>query len=138
MCAVKILALDYGSKNIGLALSDELAMIVRPLPSVPNRSRSDLLCRLREVVRDQEVGSLVLGLPLNMDGSCGEAVLRVRQFEQRLRQEFDLPVSEMDERLSTEEALEMWRTMKARQQQRYRTVDSLAAALILQRFLRES
>ena len=134
----RILALDYGSKNVGLASNDELGVVVRPLPSIPNRSRRDLLNRLRTVVRENAIDSLLIGLPLNMDGTSGEAVERVRHFAAFLAQELGLPLREFDERLSTVEAMEMWRCMSARRQRRYRTVDSLAAAFILERFLKET
>lgn len=71
-------------------------------------------------------------------GRSGEAVRNVRAFGEFLRSKLQLPLWETDERLSTVEALEMWTTMSARQQRKYRTVDSLAAALILQRYLEES
>ena len=134
----RILALDYGSKNIGLATSDELGVAVRPLPSIPNRSRLDLLRRLRATVKELAIEALVVGLPLHMNGSSGEAVDRARRFMEHLRRELGLPLWEVDERLSTIEAAEVWRAMSARQQRRYRTLDSLAAALILERFLEES
>lgn len=134
----RILGVDYGTKNIGLAASDELGFTVRPLPSIPNQNRRDLLTKMRAVVRDQAVESIVIGLPLNMDGSSGEAVQRVRRFAEILKRELALPVLEIDERLSTVEATEVWREMNARQQRKYRSVDSLAAAFILERYLKES
>jgi len=134
----RILALDYGAKNIGMASCDELGITVQPLPSVPNTGRRYLLSRILEAIRERDIAFLVIGLPLNMDGSSGEAVRRVRDFAEFLRSELRLPICEADERLSTVEALEMWTAMGARQQRKYRTVDSLAAALILQRYLEES
>jgi len=130
--------LDFGSKNIGLAASDELGVVVRPLPSIPNSSRRDLLRRLRTAIQENAIDALVIGLPLNMDGSSGAAVQAVRRMIEWLRKELPLPLFEVDERLSTVEAIEVWRTMNSRRQRRYRTVDSLAAALILERFLEES
>ncbi len=138
MQSARILALDYGTRNVGLAASDDLGMIVRPLPSIPNKNRRDLVRRIRELVKNHQVASLVIGLPLNMDGTTGEAVDRIRRFARLLTHELAMPVQEVDERLSTVEAMELWKSMKARQQQKYRTVDSLAAALILERFLKES
>ncbi len=84
------------------------------------------------------IDSIVVGLPINMNGSSGEPVHRVRHFMDQLRLEVGLPLWEMDERLSTVEAGELWKGMSSRQKQKYRTIDSLAAALILERFLRES
>lgn len=134
----RALGLDFGTKNVGLAASDELGVTVRPLASLPNRNRRDLLIQIKAVVREELIQSVVIGLPLNMDGTSGEAVLRVRRFAEILKRELALPVMEFDERLSTVEASEMWREMSSRRQRRYRSVDSLAAALILERFLRES
>jgi putative Holliday junction resolvase len=133
----RILALDFGTKNVGLATSDELGIAVRPLPSMPNRNRRDLLHRLKTAVEELAIESLVIGIPLNMDGSTGAAVERVQRFMQLLQKNLGLPLSEVDERLSTVEAAEIWRGMNARQQKKYRTLDSLAAAIILERFLRE-
>ena len=133
----RILALDFGTKNVGLATSDELGITIRPLPSIPNRNRRDLLQRLKMAVEELAIESLVVGIPLNMDGSTGAAVERVQRFMKFLREDLSLPLREVDERLSTVEAAEIWRGMNARQQKKYRTLDSLAAAIILERFLRE-
>lgn len=134
----KILALDYGTKNVGLACSDELAVTVRPLPSLPNQSRQDLLTRLRAAIQENAIDELVVGIPLNLSGTPGQAVRKVEKFIKDLGAESGLPIHSVDERLSTVEALETWNTMSTRQQRRYRTVDSLAAAFILERFLEES
>ncbi len=129
--------MDFGTKHVGLATSDELGITVRPLPSLPNRSRNDLLRRLKTVVQELAIELLVVGIPINMDGSAGAAVERVQRFMKLLREGLRLPVREVDERLSTVEAAEIWRDMNARQQKKYRTLDSLAAAIILERFLKE-
>jgi putative Holliday junction resolvase len=134
----RVLALDYGVKNVGLACCDEMGVTVRPLPSVPNRGRRDLVGRLRAAVLKHRIDRIVVGIPFNMDGSPGEAVRRVERVMEHLRAELALPLDGIDERLSTTEAAEIWREMSKRRQQRYRTVDSLAAAMILQRFLEES
>jgi putative holliday junction resolvase len=134
----RTLAVDYGTKNIGLACSDDLGIIARPLASIPNRGRRDYVQRLREVVEELQVEQVVVGMPLNMDGSSGESMRRVTRFLQAMRAELRLPFFDIDERLSTLEALDLWRAMGPRQRKKYRTVDSLAAALILDRFLKES
>ncbi len=130
--------MDYGSKNVGLACCDDLGVAVRPLASIPNRGRRDLVGRLKAAALEHQVERVLIGIPLNMDGTSGEAVRRVDRFMELLRTELGLPLEGFDERLSTTEALEMWREMNPRQQRRYRTVDSLAAALILKRYLEES
>ena len=138
MSAGRILALDYGTKNIGLASCDELGVAVRPLPSIPAANRRELRRRLQAMLAAMSIDSLVIGLPVNMDGSAGPAAERARRFALQLREDLGLPVREVDERLSTVEATEIWKTMSGRQRRRYRTVDSLAAAFILKRFLEES
>lgn len=134
----RILALDYGTRNVGVACSDELGVTVRPLASLPNTGRNDLLSRLKSLAVEHHVSGVVLGFPLNMDGTSGEAVTKTERFARNVRSELNLPLECVDERLSTVEALEIWNEMNARQKRRYRTVDSLAAALILQRYLEES
>jgi putative holliday junction resolvase len=132
-----MLAVDYGEKNIGLACSDALSLTVHPLPSIPNSGRKNLIQRLRFMIGEMGVEELVLGMPLNMDGSCGEAVQHMERLMKTLKTALQIPLAGVDERLSTVEALECWREMSSRQKKKYRTVDSLAAALILERYLRE-
>jgi putative holliday junction resolvase len=134
----RILAVDYGEKNIGLAYSDELGLTVQPLPSLPNLGRKDFFKRLKEIIRRMEIQELVLGIPVNMDGSRGESVIRMEQILKAMKIALGLPIMGVDERLSTVEALEFWRDMRPKQQKKYRTVDSLAAAFILERYLKES
>ena len=134
----KILALDYGTKNVGIACSDDFGLTVNPLPSVPNHGKKALIQHLKIMVIESGIRKIVIGMPLNMDGSSGDAVRKVENFISALDLELCLPVNRFDERLSTVEALEIWKGMKIRQQKKYRTVDSLAAALILERYLRET
>jgi putative Holliday junction resolvase len=133
----RILSVDYGQKNIGLACSDELGLTVQPLPPIPNSGRKELIKKLRMMVKELNIGELVLGIPVNMDGTRGEAVLRMEQLLEVLRGALRIPIAGFDERLSTVEALELWKELSPRRQKRYRTVDSLAAALILERYLKE-
>jgi len=133
----RTLAVDYGTKSVGLAYSDELAVTIQPLPSVPNRGRRNLIARLKAAVLENNIDQLVVGVPWNMDGSSGEGVRSAERLMESLRLELGLPVQGADERLSSVEATELWNQMSARQKKRYRTVDSLAAALILTRFLGE-
>jgi putative holliday junction resolvase len=133
----RILAVDYGAKNIGLAYSDELGLTVQPLPSAPNLGRKDFIKRLKATIQLMEIREIVLGIPINMDGSRGDPVVRMERIQEALKAALHMPVAGVDERLSTVEALEFWRELKPRQQKKYRTVDSLAAAFILERFLKE-
>ncbi|HYK88618.1 MAG TPA: Holliday junction resolvase RuvX [Acidobacteriota bacterium] len=133
----RVLSIDYGTKIIGLACSDAARLTVRPLPSVRFISRRHLMSRLRSEILENEVQELVIGIPFNMNGSSGRAVQNVDRFAELLLREFKLPLRRIDERLSTVEATDIWREMSPRQKRKYRTVDSLSAALILERYLRE-
>ncbi len=134
----RILAVDYGTRNIGLACSDELRLIVRPLPSVRLGGRRDLIAKLRAIVRENEIREVVIGMPLNMNGTAGDAVRQVERFAEALEGTLGLPLSRVDERLSTIEAMDIWKEMSPRRRLKYRTVDSLSAALILERYLGEN
>ncbi len=134
----RLLSLDYGKINIGLACCDDLGVTVRPLPSMRFLSRRDFVSRLRSMIQENDIHGLVLGIPLNMNGSAGESVRQAERFAALLQKEFDLPLKRVDERLSTVEAADLWREMSPRQKRRYRTIDSLSAALILERYLREN
>jgi putative Holliday junction resolvase len=133
----RIMALDYGTKNVGLACSDELRILVRPLPSLPVEDFQIFLKKLKVTLADNDIVELLVGVPLNMDGSRGRPVELVDQFVAKLKTSLSIPLKKVDERLSTVEALEMWQAMSRRRKLRYRTVDSLAAAIILGRYLQE-
>ena len=134
----RLLALDYGKKNIGLAYSDEMGLTVQPMPSIPNQGVRDFLNKLRVKIRLLDIQELVVGIPINMNGTRGDAVIQMEELMDTLKAKLKIPLRGVDERLSTVEAMEFWRDMSSRQQKKYRTVDSLAAALILERYLKES
>lgn len=133
----RLLALDYGARRIGIALCDEMGVAVRPAPAIANKGRRDLVIRIRHLVEQYSIDGLVIGLPLNMDGTAGASAAEARKFMQALEAELKLPLTAVDERLTTVEAAEIWKNMSPRRQKKYRSVDSLAAALILRRFLEE-
>lgn len=130
--------MDYGTKNIGLAYCDELGLTVQPLPSLPNSGTRHLVKDLRAVARSLEIREIVLGIPFRMDGTRGDAAVRMEQLRDTLIAALKIPVSGVDESLSTVEAMEFWQGMNTKQQKKYRTVDSLAAAMILERHLTEN
>jgi putative holliday junction resolvase len=134
----RILAVDYGEKNIGLAYCDELGLTVQPMPSLPNFGIANLLKKLRGVAHTLEIREIVLGIPFKLDGTRGDAALRMEQLMDALKAALKIPISGVDECLSTVEAMEIWQGMNKKQQKKYRTVDSLAAAFILERHLKEN
>ena len=130
---MRYLAIDHGTKRIGLAICDAGETIVSPLEVVPNRS--DAIGRILRIVKDEEVGALVLGLPLNMDDSEGPQAAKAKAFAAELEKAVDLPVHLQDERLSSFGADEKLQTTGlSRAKQRTRR-DAMAAAEILDAFL---
>jgi putative holliday junction resolvase len=134
----RILSIDYGTKTIGLAYSDELGMTVQPLPSIANCGRKDLIAKLKALILELNIYELVLGMPIKLDGTRGDSAIRMEEIMKRIKTGLNIPLIGIDESLSTVEALEFWNNMSPRQQKKYRTVDSLAAAMILERYLKES
>lgn len=134
----RVLAVDYGEKNIGLAYSDELGLTVQPMPSIPNSGKTSFFKKLRTTIISLGIQKIVLGIPFKMDGTRGDAAIRMERLLEEMRAALKIPVSGIDESLSTVEAMEFWQSMNKKQQKRYRTIDSLAAAFILERYLKES
>jgi len=129
---------DYGEKNIGLAYCDELGLTVQPMPSMPNLGTANLMKKLRAVAGTLAIQEIVLGIPYKMDGTRGDSAQRMEKLLEALKAALKIPISGVDESLSTVEAMEVWQGMNRKQQKKYRTVDSLAAAFILERHLQEA
>jgi len=132
---MRILALDYGTARIGVAISDELRMLATPLEFIPAEPFADFLARLRQIISDKEVELILVGLPRNMDGSYGPAAAAVRQFIERLRPTLTVPLLTWDERLSTVQAHRLLRQAGHKARQHKRRVDASAAAVLLQSYL---
>ena len=101
---MRVLAIDHGTVRIGLAISDELKMIAQPLEFIPAEPFSGFLDRLKELLRKYEVELILLGMPRNMDGSYGEASIKVKEFEAVLKNTITAPVKTWDERLTSVQA----------------------------------
>src|SRR5574341_934642 len=104
--AMRVLAIDYGAKAIGVAISDELQLTVRPLMTVRREKRkyAQIIEQIGALITEHEIGTLVVGLPLNMDGTRGPAVERVESFIEDLRRNLSIPIVTIDERLTSYEA----------------------------------
>ena len=100
----RILAIDYGRKRLGLAISDELGVTSRPLATLARSNRRDDLRRLRLLAREHDVRRIVVGLPLRLDGTAGEMAAEATSFAARLMKHLRLPVDLADERLTSWEA----------------------------------
>jgi putative Holliday junction resolvase len=136
---MRVMALDYGERRVGVAISDELQLIARPLTTIRREKKgyAQIIDRIRELVDENEVATLVVGLPLNMDGSRGAAVDRVESFISDLRRSVSIPVVAVDERLTSREADRMLREMGMGLRERRARSDEYAASVILQDYIDE-
>jgi putative Holliday junction resolvase len=132
---MRYLSIDYGNKITGLAICDQTETIVSPLVALP--TSNDLIGKIIEVIKTENVGALVLGLPLNMDDSVGPQAKKVQAFAEQIKKQIDTPVFFQDERLSTFAAEGKMIDMELTRKGRKRRIDALAAAEILQAFLDE-
>jgi putative Holliday junction resolvase len=146
---MRVMAIDYGTKAIGLAICDELQMTVRPLTTIRREKpkfhdqseQSDLQAvfeRISNLIDEYEVGTLTVGLPLNMDGTRGVAVENVEKFIAELQPYLSvraIPIVTIDERLTSYEADQILREMGVSPKERKAKSDEYAAVLILQDYL---
>lgn len=131
----KLLGLDLGTKTIGVAISDGLRYTATPLETIARSKFTADAARLLELIDANQAVALVLGLPLNMDGSEGPRVQSTRAFARNLSQKTPLPIVFWDERLSTSAVTRMLIEADTRRDRRAEVVDKLAASYILQGLL---
>jgi putative Holliday junction resolvase len=132
-----LLGIDYGDVRIGLAISDDLRMLAHPLETVPGADWSAATARIAAVASERKVETIVIGLPLRMDGTEGAAVKRVREFSRLLQPRLPDSVSlvEIDERLSTVSAMEKMSAAGRTARNSRSQIDQAAAVEILQGYL---
>src|SRR5262245_18161902 len=134
---MRLMAIDYGERSIGVAISDELQLTVRPLATIRREKQgyAQVIERISALVAENEVATLVVGLPLNMDGTRGAAVERVESFISDLRRSVSIPIATVDERLTSHEADLILREMGAGLRERRARSDEYAATVILQDYI---
>ncbi|MGE5324186.1 MAG: Holliday junction resolvase RuvX [Actinomycetota bacterium] len=131
----RILAIDYGSRRMGLAVSDALGITAQGLETLERRNKRSDFARLERLIREYQIAEIVLGNPLRMSGEEGTQSRKVAEFADELRRRFGLPVHLWDERLTSSEANRLLREAEVSLQKRAQAVDRMAATLILQSFL---
>jgi len=132
---MRILAIDYGSARIGLALSDPTGTLARPLPFLPAKADGKLAPEIARLAEKEQAGLILLGLPRHMNGSLGEAAEKVQAFAAVLRKATTIRIQLIDERLSTVQASrQLQEAGKDSRMQRGR-IDSEAASVLLQGYL---
>ena len=132
---MRVLAIDHGSKRMGLALSDEMGILAQPLEAVPAEPFAQFLARLKEVLHEKQVELILVGMPRNMDGSYGPAALKVQGFVAALKESVATPIQTWDERLTSAQANRFLIQADVRRSDRRGKVDKTAAAILLQSFL---
>ncbi len=132
---MRILALDHGSKRVGVAVSDEMQIIAQPLEYIPPEPFAVFLARLNEIIAEKEVGQILVGLPRNMDGSYGPAAQKVQAFVATLKDAVTISIKLWDERLTSTQAQRFLIQGGMRRDQRKTKVDQTAAAILLQSYL---
>ncbi len=144
-----ILAVDYGRVRIGLATADASMGLARPLGTLDRVNRNEDMRRLREIVREQGVKQIVVGLPLRLDGTRGEMAEEAERFAQRVRKQIGVPVEMVDERLTSWEAERLREEIQGRtvrdgtettkrpkkKEESKMSLDAVAAAVILKEYL---
>jgi putative pre-16S rRNA nuclease len=133
--AARILAIDYGRKRIGLALSDELGLTAQPLATLVRANRRDDWRRLREICRQQGVARIIVGHPLHMTGAAGEMADEAARFAARLKKEIGIVVELVDERLTSWEADQLMAELKPSSRRKRTHTDDVAAAILLREYL---
>ena len=132
---MRILALDHGTKRIGVAVSDETKTIAQPLEYILADPPADFRERLEKILLEKEIDLILIGMPRNMDGSYGPAAQKVQAFVGDLKAVTMLPIKLWDERLTSTMANRALIQGNVRRDQRKEKVDKMAAAILLQSYL---
>ncbi len=135
---MRIMGLDYGSRTVGVAISDELLLTAQGKEIIRRKEENKLrktLARIEELIQEYGVETIVLGLPLNMDESVSERSKLCLEFKDKIERRTGIPVEMMDERLTTVEADEIMNEARIKGKERKEYVDMIAAQIILQDYL---
>ena len=132
---MRILAIDHGTKRMGIAISDEMRTIAQPLEYIAAEPLEKFFDRLKQIIADREISLIVVGVPLNMDGTYGPAAARVQEFVTALKEAVTVPIKSWDERLTSVQANRYLIEADVRRSKRKEKVDKTAAAILLQSYL---
>ena len=128
----RLLSVDYGAKKIGFAISDHSLHLAMPLKMIHESVLSKQIECIVGLVKEYDVGGLVFGLPINMDGSVGEQALRVQSFAEKIVQKTDVPIFLQDERLTSKAADNLLKAAGYNRKKRNSVDDLASASLILE------
>ena len=131
---MNVLGIDYGEKRVGLSFGDSLGLAV-PIEAAVEPTEAARLAHIQSVIESRQIEQLVVGMPFNMDGSTGFKAREVQGFISKLKDRFGLPVSTVDERLTSHQVERQLKSEKRKWDRRSGEIDSRAATLILQDYL---
>ncbi len=135
---MRYLGLDLGTKTLGLAISDKTNTLASPMKTIHYQEYDELIIELKKIIVENKITTLVLGLPINMNNSMGFASERSLEFGKYIKQNITIPLVYQDERLSTSEAHNILISNNSmRRNKRKKIVDSVAAMIILEGYLRK-
>jgi putative holliday junction resolvase len=129
------MALDHGTRRIGVAVSDELKMIASPLEYIPAEPMPKVIERLQQLIAEKQVELILVGMPRNMDGTYGPAAQKVNDFITDVQVHISTPIKQWDERLTSVMANRALLQGNVRRADRKEKVDKMAAAILLQSYL---
>src|SRR5437867_3293261 len=132
---MRILGIDYGQKRIGVAISDEMAIVATPVGNVQENGINAAVAAIAKMVAERSVGKIVVGLPRNMDGSIGPKARETQAFVEKLKARVSVPIQMWDERLTTKAAERAMIEADISRKKRRENIDKMAAQLILQSYL---
>jgi len=132
---LRILGIDLGEKRIGISISDELGITAQGLPTIIAINEIEDLKNIKEIIDKYKVEKIILGLPINMNGSLGKQAKKAISFAEKLKSSFQLTVELEDERLSTSKAEKYLIETDRRRKKRKKVIDKISAIIILQSFL---
>ncbi len=128
----RLIGLDLGSKRIGVSICDDKQLIATPLKTINRNSLKDLVDELRLIINENDIKGIVVGYPLNMDGSSGKSTQSVKNTTENIEKNLDIPICLWDERLSTVGAFNLSSQLDINVSKREKKIDENAAAFILQ------
>ena len=129
---VRFVGLDLGSKRIGVSICDEKQLIATPYKTIDRTNTNELIEKLKIIINENNIGGLIIGNPINMDGSLGKSAQSVNDIALNISKSISIPVIMWDERLSTVGAFNLSRQLDVNVSKRVKTIDQNAAAFILQ------
>ena len=132
---MRYLGLDYGTKTVGLAVSDRTGFLASNYGVIRYSDTSEIFKELERIIKDEKIEAFVLWYPKNMNNTCGKRVEETLILKEELEKKFNLPVFLMDERLSTTEAEKVLLLGDTSRKKRKKVIDSVAATIILQTYL---